>query len=234
MSEERIKVAVVTGGHPYDVQGFHQLFRSIPGTDAYIQHLDNFAATPDSIGLSVDNDFHPAEARKQYEVILFFSMLGREPTDEGLKWYQGKPKSALMELGERDQGIFLLHHAVLQYGNWPVWDEIVGIENRTVDFKYVMDHKLRVEIANPNHPITQGLQPFDVTEEAYQMPDAGEGSEILLAANDPESMKTLAWTRQYKNARVFCMELGHDKLAWEHPSFRTVVERGIQWCARRI
>ena len=234
MGSGKVKVAVITGNHPYDSQGFEQLFRSIQSADCYIQHMDNFAATADSIGLSKDNPFHPANARKEYDVLVFFSFFGGEPTDDGLKWYQGKPKAALEEVLGTGQGLFLLHHAVLQYGKWPVWDEIVGMQKRTEGFKYVMDEKIHVEIANPNHPITKGLKPFDVIEEAYQMPDAGEGSDILLTTKDPNSMKTLAWTRQYKKSRVFCMELGHDKLAWELPPFRTLVERGIRWCANRI
>jgi trehalose utilization protein len=235
MAAEEIKVAVITGSHPYDVQGFHELFRSLPGIDAYIQHMDNFAATPDSIGLAKDNDFEPAKARASYDVLLFFSMISGEPTDEELRWYEGKPKSALANLGETGQGIFVLHHGVLQYSKWPVWDEIVGIvEGRTVDFKYSMDEKVRVEIANPDHPITKGMEPFEVVDETYMMPDADPGNEILLTTDNPSSTKTVGWTRQYKKSRVFCSPLGHDNLVWGHPSFRQLVQRAIAWCANRI
>ena len=36
-------VAVITGGHAFDVPAFHALFDNIPGTDCYIQHLEDFA-----------------------------------------------------------------------------------------------------------------------------------------------------------------------------------------------
>ena len=49
-----------------------------------------------------------------------------------------------------------------------------------------------------------------------------------------ESMKTLAWTRQYKNARVFCCQSGHDNQVFADSNFRTVIARGIQWLAGRI
>jgi type 1 glutamine amidotransferase len=46
-------------------------------------------------------------------------------------------------------------------------------------------------------------------------------------------MKTIAWTRQYKNARVFCYQSGHDNQAYANPNFRKVVARGIHWLAGR-
>jgi len=39
-----ITVAVVTGGHPYDLPNFHRLFRSFFSLDCYLQHMDDFAA----------------------------------------------------------------------------------------------------------------------------------------------------------------------------------------------
>lgn len=65
------------------------------------------------------------------------------------------------------------------------------------------------------------------------MADAGEGSQVLLSTDHPKSMKTLAWARQYKKARVFCLESGHDNQAWANPHFREILRRGILWCAGR-
>ncbi len=232
MNNGKIKVAVITGRHPYDVQGVHDLFRSMDSVDAYIQHMDNFVATPGSIGLSKTTGFDPQKTRESYDVVVFFSFMPNEPSDEDVSWFQGKPKTALDQLGETDQGIIVWHHALVQYQKWPVWSEIVGIEDR--DFKDNMDEKVRVEIANPDHPITQGLEPFEIIEEAYKMADADQDSDVLLTVDNENSMRTVAWTRQYKKARVFCMELGHDDQSWTNTTFRTVYERAIQWCAKKI
>jgi hypothetical protein len=35
-----IRIAVVTGGHSFDVLNFHKLFRTLSGVDACIQHVD--------------------------------------------------------------------------------------------------------------------------------------------------------------------------------------------------
>lgn len=223
--EAVIKTAVVTGGHAFDVPGLHALFRSasgalphLPGVEAYIQHMDDFASSPQ-------------EVRDGYDVVLFYIMLMEGPTDDGLPWYQGKPKAALEHLGETEQGIFVLHHAILAYPKWDVWRDIVGIADRSFGFHY--GQRLRIQVADPGHPITQGLADWEMVDETYTMQDAGEGSQVLLTADHPLSMRTIAWTRQHKNARVFCFQSGHDDQAFAHPSFRAVIGRGIHWLARR-
>jgi hypothetical protein len=216
--ENKVRVAVVTGGHSFDVPNFHELFRNLEGIDAYIQHIDDFCSSPE-------------EMRDSYDAVLFYIMMIETPTDDGLTWFAGKPKTALEHLGETQQGIFLLHHALLAYPKWPVWNEIVGIEDRSLS-SYHIGETIKVEIANPEHPITRGLSAWEMVDETYVMNDAGEGNEILLTADHPNSMKTIAWTRNYRNARVFCCESGHDNRTWSDPNFGTVVERGIKWAAR--
>ena len=187
--------------------------------NATIQHLDDFASSPE-------------EVRDSYDVALFYFMPTEAPIDEGLPWYAGKPKTALEHLGKTGQGIVLLHHAILAYSQWPLWDEVVGIQERS--FGYYMDQTVRTEIAVPAHPITKGLTAWEMVDETYTMNDAGEGSEILLAVDHPKSMRTIAWTRQYGNARVFCYGAGHDNQTWSDSNFRLVLVRGIEWAAGRI
>ena len=214
-----IKTAVVTGSHSFDVVSFTELFRSLEGVDAYVQHLDDFASSPE-------------EVRDGYDVVLFYCMPLESPGDEGLPWYAGQPKTALEHLGATEQGIFLLHHAILAYPQWDVWDEIAGIQGRSFD--YAPGQTIRVEIAGTEHPITRGLADWEMVDETYAMNDAGAGSDVLLTVDHPRSMRTIAWTRRYGNARVFCYALGHDDQAWSDPNFRHVLARGIQWAARRV
>jgi hypothetical protein len=213
---EAINLAVITGAHPFDVPGFHKLFRSLKGVNATVQHIDDFASSPVAV-------------RDGYQAVLFYFMVTTTPTDEKLPGYAGKPKEAIEHLGSTAQGIFVLHHALLAYPQWPVWSEIVGIENRK--FGYHPNQKIRVDVTRTEHPITRGLSPWEMVDETYTMDSAGEGSEILLAVDHPKSMKTVGWTRQYKKSRVFCLALGHDNAAYANQSFREVVRRGVQWCA---
>lgn len=208
------KIAVVTGGHSYEVVPFHTLFRSTPGVDAYIQHLDDFCSSSQ-------------EVRDGYDGIVFYIMPGGAPTDESL-WFSGKPKSALEHLGESTQGIVLLHHAILAYPDWPVWDEMVGMKQRVIS-KYQHDEHIPVHVALPNHPIVQGIAPWTIIDETYVLHDPGSDSQVILTTDHPACMHSLGWTRTYRNARVFCYQSGHDHQAYEDDHFQAVLANGIRW-----
>lgn len=216
---EPVTCAVITGGHGYDVRNFHRFFRSLPGVDAYIQHMDDFASTRES-------------ARDGYDAVLFYTMLMEGPTNDGEPWYAGKPRDALEHLGETAQGIVVLHHSILAYPQWTVWNRMVGIPDRR--FRHHPEQTLQVEIANSAHPITTGLNPWEMADETYQMDEPGSDSDILLTADHPRSMRAIAWTRSHKRARVLCFQSGHDNLTWSNPNFGTIVSRGIHWVAQRM
>lgn len=220
-ADSRVQVAVVTGGHAFDVPSFHRLFRAYDGIDAYIQHTDDFASSR-------------PEVRSQYDAVVFYSMLVDGPVDEGLPGYAGKPKAALTELVHGHQGIFLLHHALLAYAHWPLWDELVGARGRRTDFQYFHDETLAIQPTGVQHPITAGLAPWQMIDETYIMAEPGADSQVLLTVDHPRSMHSLAWVRTVEGSRVFCLQSGHDNQTWQDAGFREVVRRGILWCAGRI
>ncbi|NJL30731.1 MAG: ThuA domain-containing protein [Phycisphaerales bacterium] len=212
-----LNIAVVTGGHNYDVRPFHHLFRSMPGIDAYVQHLDDYFSSP-------------REVRLNYDAVVLYIMPKGAPTDEA-PWYSGKPKSVLEQLGETAQGIVVLHHSILAYPDWPVFDEMVGMHNRKIR-KYKHDEQIAIDVANATHPIVQGMSPWTTIDETYTVHEPDPGNDILLTTKHPESMHSIAWTRSYRNSRVFCFQCGHDRKAYEDLNFRAVLQNGIHWVSQ--
>ena len=208
---DKITVAVITGGHGFDVPGFHAIFRAMPEVDSYIQHQDDFVEDV-------------AKVRDEYDVLLFYNMPRGEPDTNAQEVFE--------QLGQSGQGIILLHHAILAYLPWSFWGELVGIPDRS--FGFSMMQELAVEVADPGHPITSGVASWQMLDETYSMASAGEDSRVLLTTDHPDSMHVLGWTRQFRNSRVFCLQSGHDNLTYVDPNFRTMLSRGIQWCAGRI
>jgi len=215
MANTKIKTAVVTGRHPYDVPNFYAVFKNIPEIDFYPQHLEDFIS--DS-----------AANRDQYDVVVFYNFHQETPGNEQ-NWWEKNMKDSLEHLGETKQGILLLHHAILAFPNWDVWANICGIKDRK--FSFYVGETVKTEIAKPDHPITKGVTTWEMVDETYLMRDAEEGCEVLLTTDNPKSMKTLAWTRQYKNSKVFCYEGGHDNRTYSDPNFRKVIANGIKWLA---
>ncbi len=98
---------------------------------------------------------------------------------------RGKPKTALEHLGATEQGLVVLHHALLAYPQWPVWNEMVGIQDRR--FGHHPEQILHVEIGNAEHPITTGLHVWHRVDETYLMDEPGADSDILLTATIPRA-----------------------------------------------
>ena len=206
-----VTAAVITGEHRFDVPGFQAAFRSMADVDSYPQDLDNFVA---DLG----------GARDAYDVLVFYNF-HRPAPDE-------RTAAALESLGQTAQGIVVLHHALLAFPEWPRWSEVCGIDDRT--FGYHMNQRVPVHVADPDHSITAGLADWELPDETYTMPNAEEGSRVLLTTDHARSMRTLAWTRRFGKSRVFCFQSGHDNAAYADAGFRTVLHRGIRWAARAL
>lgn len=215
----RVTAAVVTGRHPFDVPGFLTVFRAMPDIDFYPQHMEDFVSDAGGV-------------RDEYDVVLFYNFHQETPGGE-TDWWDKDMKTALERLGETEQGVFVLHHAILAFPKWPFWDEVVGRHPETFR-DYHIGERLRVDVTEPTHPITEGLSPWEMTDETYEMRGPRSDCDILLTTVHPRSMHTLAWVHEFRNARVFCLQSGHDNETFTVPEFHTVVERGIAWCARRI
>ena len=205
-----LRVAVVTGQHAYDVPAFTDLWAGLAGIRAYVQDLDNLAA---DAGRAFDT----------YDLFVFYNMHRGTP--------EGRVLRALERLGESEQGILVLHHGLLAFRDWEVWDDVVGIAGRG-EFRYYHDEVIPLEIADREHPVTAGLAPGPITDETYTLPDAGADSQVLVTTAHPRSMHTICWARRHGRARVLCLALGHDAAAWADPTFRALLERGMRWVAQ--
>ncbi len=211
-----VRVALVTGGHPFDVPALHGLFRSLHDVDCYPQHLEDFAA---NVG----------EARDSYDVVVFYHMHKVTPTGEE-PWFAQPIKAAIESLGSRPQGMLLLHHAIVAYPEWAVWRAISGVDPRTFQ-GYRLGETVPIHVAAPDHPIVKGLEDWVMQDETYAMSDPFDADEILLTTNHPESMKVLAWTRRHLKSPVCCIQSGHDEQSYTHPAFRQLIGQAIEWLA---
>jgi uncharacterized protein len=211
-----LQLAVVTGGHGFDVPNFHRLFRRLNGIEAYIQTMGDFASSAQPV-------------RDGYDVILFYHMLQETPSDAGKPWYDSKPVQALERVKEVGQGVVALHHSLLAYPQWPAWRDLTGIDPTWRSYHH--DQPLNLEVAAHDHPITRGLAGFAVTDETYEINAPDADNLVLLESQHAHSVRAQAWVRQYGRSRVFSLVLGHDQTAWSNPGFENLLNRGILWSA---
>ena len=152
MTNSDIKTAVVTGNHEYDVLNFQRLFRELPDIDGYVQSLEDFATDP--LG-----------GWKRYDAVIFFNYHQDTPGSVGGE-LDDAVACSLGELAAAETGIVLLHHAILCYPQWDVWEDLSGIPTRGATGS-AADQTLRIDPTDTDHPITSGLTSWDMIDEYY-------------------------------------------------------------------
>lgn len=96
----------------------------------------------------------------------------------------------------------------------------------------------RVNITNHEHPITAGLNDFDMHSEQYYMHVDPSNKVLATTTFNADHVSWIdgtvipvVWTRQYGKSRVFYSSLGHVLVDFDVPEAREIVRRGLLWAA---
>ncbi len=87
------------------------------------------------------------------------------------------------------------------------------------------------KIKNPTHPVTSGLNDFEMIDELYLL-ETYPPFETLIACEYAGFERPVAWVKPYGLGRVFYTALGHGKEQTENPVFQTVIGNAAAWCAQ--
>ena len=214
-----IRILVITGGHDYKKDQFNQMLASLGDKIKY--EIAEFPAA---------YDMFLSQNRSKFDVLVFYHMW-QEITDEQAKNFsecisQGKP-------------VVALHHSICAYDNWPEYFNIIGgkyfHKPTTVNGKeypvcsYIHDLHFIVKIADRGHPVTNGLQDFEIFDETYKGYYVEAGVTPLLTTDEPSSNPVIGWAKKYGKARIVTLQSGHDVPTFENPGFRKLLKQAIEW-----
>ena len=85
--------------------------------------------------------------------------------------------------------------------------------------------KVKLHIEDPQHPITQGMNDFEIEDETYNQQTFCDGIHLLVSTDHPRSDKQIAWVQQYGKVRVFGLQSGHDAKVWTNEGFQQLLGR---------
>ena len=160
------------------------------------------------------------EAAKGYDALVFYDMWQEITADQ---------QAAYLELLNQGKPIVYLHHALISFQEWDEFDRIVGGVWEEGKGTVKHDVQFTIQIADPDHPATKGIQDFEIEDETYGNFDANPDVHVLLKAEHPESAPVIGWTHRYGNSQIVYIQLGHDGLAYGNPGYRKLVNQGIRW-----
>ena len=211
-----VKALVITGGHEHETS-FYSLF------DGY----EDLARMP----VSSSTMAFQGDLRGKYDVLIMYDF-SRDLDETG--------KKNLRNFVESGKGIVVLHHALLSYQQWPWWyEEVVGGSYRlktegNVRSSTVKDAQQIFVTPEGEHPITAGIGPFHIEDEAYKRMWFSPRIRPLLSTDNPYCDPFLAWIGPCTSSRVVAIQLGHGPSAFGHPSYRALVHNAILWSAGRL
>ncbi len=137
---------------------------------------------------------------------------------------------------ENGGGLMLTHFACgAWYGEWPEFKNLAGRAWYGQDGGRQHDPRgqFAVEIADPAHPITKGLEPFATDDELYTCLIGDAPIHVLAQARSKVDGKEypMAFVLNYGRGRVFHTTLGHDVTALTNNAVPELLRRGCAWTA---
>ncbi|MDR2232210.1 MAG: ThuA domain-containing protein [Tannerella sp.] len=216
-STKKVNILVITGGHDYDEAGFNQLLSKLPVTYDLVKH-------PEA------DDMLAPERVKNYKTVLLYDM----PTD-----ITESAKSNFLAMLENGTGLVVLHHAACSYRNWPEYLRIAGGRYAHTPWMkdtvmqpastYKHDVKMTIKVGDLVHPVTEGVKDFEIIDETYADMEILPTVHPLLSTDEPSSSPLVGWVNSYGKSRIVTLTLGHDRQAWENPSFQQILSQAILW-----
>ncbi|MBI4904980.1 MAG: ThuA domain-containing protein [Acidobacteria bacterium] len=216
--KSELKLLVVTGGHGYPT-AFYAMLDSLEGvrwTHA-ANHTEAFA--------------RPLTGR--YDVILLHDLynVSTEQTRQRLR-----------EFVDTGNGVVSLHHAIVDYTDWPWWyEEVTGGKyfekpdgsHPASSYREGVDFLVSAVKGKQNHPVLRGVGPLFVHDELYKNMWHSPRIEVLMETDVPDNDRPVVYIGPNQKARSIYIQLGHSAQTMENPGFRRLVRNALYWTARK-
>jgi len=85
-----------------------------------------------------------------------------------------------------------------------------------------------VNVNDSQHPVTQGLDNFEVEDEIY-ISAYDPAIHILASADWHNRAHPMAWVKPYGAGRVFYTTLGHGPNTFTRPGMQQLIQQGVRW-----
>lgn len=151
-------------------------------------------------------------------------------------------RQRLRSFVEAGKGVISLHHAIVDYTDWPWWyQEVVGGKyfNRAEGDHPASHYHEGVDVvitpvpARRNHPVLAGVGPLTLHDEVYRGMWHSPGIDVLMQSNHPEADPPVVYIGPNSSTRVLYIQMGHSAETMNNPGFRRLVQNAVEWAARR-
>jgi type 1 glutamine amidotransferase len=213
MPNSKLKLCMISGSFEYDSEESLSIFRD------YTEK--NYGLQPSMIVYRTEDDKQSLEPIDDADVLLVFT---RRLNTAGEELERFK---AYCAQGRPIVGVRTASHA---FQNWLAFDKEVLGGNYHGHYGSGPICHVEIEPSARDHPILEGVSPFDSRGSLYKNTPIAEDTCLLLNGRIEEHFEPVAWTRLHKGGRVFYTSLGHQG-DFRHENFLRLLANAVFWAA---
>lgn len=246
MKKGRIDVYLVCGGKYHDI-------------DFARVELLKLLNADDRFRVRVGEDYRDSDAINAADLLITYTCDVVPTADElaGLRTFLESGKRWFALHGTNSVIRFLKNGKVDTPDTAPDFMEMLG----TQFVAHPPIGTFRVDVSDPDHALTQGIEPFEIEDELYLSRDTGDYHLLLETRFEGEATgfikdkwvddrpQPVFYIRRYGKGEVLYLTLGHcrgkydlqsigveeyapiERCSWQYPIFYELLNRGIGWAA---
>ena len=215
-----VDVLLITGGHAYDTTEFFELFHSLEGVFT------------DSVSHPLAMDRLASESISDYDLLVFYDFVPDMPLKDSV---------VFQELTRMGMPMLFLHHSLCTFQSWKGYEAMLGgtyimpefCADSSLHAGYEHDLDLRIEVLDPVHPVTEGIDTFHIHDEGYYNIRIHDQVHPLFGTHHPKCSPLMGWVNTSEQSTIIYLMFGHDRHAYANESFKLVLSNSIQWLTRQ-
>jgi type 1 glutamine amidotransferase len=145
-------------------------------------------------------------------------------------------KKNLVTFVENGGGLILLHFTCGAFEDWAEFEKLAGRVWNPKLRGHDPYGKFTVEITDKSHPITQGVENFETTDELYTcLRESNVPIHVLAEATSKVDSKRypMAFVLESNKGKVFHTVLGHNAVGFAPPNFLKMLNQAVRWLAEK-
>jgi len=211
-----LKVCILSGCDTYHSE------KSLPPFQKFLEENYNVRST--RVVRKAENDLPGLEQLDDCDVALVFIKRMQ---------LQGEQLERFKKYATSGRPIVAVRTASHAVQTWLEFDHEVLGGNYHSHYDRGITTNIDVVPGAEKHPILAGVSLTKVNDPLYKNGGHAEDIHVLLSGTIPnQPAEPLAWTRDYKNGRIFYTSLGAEE-TFEQPDFRRMLANALFWTVRR-
>jgi type 1 glutamine amidotransferase len=174
-----------------------------------------------------------AESLKAHQLLIILRDGMNWPDGYGkphVKWMTEAQQQAISDFVQNGGGFLALHNAQALYPPGGLYYQLLGGDFGGHPKPYVYT----VRIEDRNHPITAGVEDFEIYDEQHTLKYFLDREHLLMRSIARDNLESQAgWWREMGKGRLVYLAPGHTPEALNHPMMQRLIRNSMRWLLRQ-